>query len=111
MAERTERERLVWSGRLAVSGPHPDGTCQLVDEDGSTIASGMTLEAAQDLLAAADLLEGEAVVWWSFCPECGPNVPIDEDGCCVTCGATATGSWLEMERARAEGLSDHGNGR
>lgn len=27
----------------------------------------------------------------SFCPECGPNVRIDEDGCCVFCGATATG--------------------
>jgi hypothetical protein len=28
----------------------------------------------------------------TFCPECGPNVSIDEDGCCVTCGATAIGS-------------------
>ena len=28
----------------------------------------------------------------TFCPECGPNVDIDEDGCCVTCGATAIGS-------------------
>jgi len=27
----------------------------------------------------------------TFCPECGFGVPVDEDGCCVTCGATATG--------------------
>lgn len=37
---------------------------------------------------------------WLFCPECGPNVAADEDGCCVTCGATVTGSWLERERER-----------
>ena len=28
----------------------------------------------------------------TFCPECGFNVKVDEDGCCVHCGATATGS-------------------
>jgi hypothetical protein len=33
----------------------------------------------------------------TFCPECGVNVKVDEDGCCATCGATATGNavwWL-----------------
>ena len=28
----------------------------------------------------------------TFCPECGFNVSVDEDGCCILCGATATGS-------------------
>ena len=28
---------------------------------------------------------------YTFCPECGYNVQIDEDGLCVTCGATAIG--------------------
>ena len=27
----------------------------------------------------------------TWCPECGPKVDINEDGCCVTCGASATG--------------------
>jgi type 1 glutamine amidotransferase len=33
----------------------------------------------------------EACVSW--CPQCGPGVSIDEDGCCESCGATATGAW------------------
>jgi len=28
----------------------------------------------------------------SFCPECGINVRVDEDGCCAVCGATAMGA-------------------
>lgn len=31
----------------------------------------------------------------SLCVECGPNVGVDEDGLCSSCGATCTGSWLE----------------
>jgi hypothetical protein len=31
----------------------------------------------------------------SFCPECGINVCVDEDGCCAACGATAMGSALD----------------
>lgn len=31
----------------------------------------------------------------SLCVECGPNVKVDEDGCCKSCGATATGAWLD----------------
>ena len=31
----------------------------------------------------------------TLCPECGPNVIVDEDGCCATCGGTATGAWLD----------------
>lgn len=27
----------------------------------------------------------------SWCPQCGPNVEVDEDGCCAGCGATAMG--------------------
>ena len=34
--------------------------------------------------------------WWValsevfVCPECGPLVDVDEDGCCHTCGASAS---------------------
>lgn len=30
----------------------------------------------------------------NFCPECGPNVSIDENGCCFSCGA-----WTGGEKA------------
>ena len=28
----------------------------------------------------------------TWCPECGLGIPVDEDGCCNLCGATATGA-------------------
>ena len=31
----------------------------------------------------------------TFCPECGPEVTIDEDGCCIICGSNATGQMVE----------------
>lgn len=31
----------------------------------------------------------------TLCVECGPNVRIDEDGCCLGCGASAIGHWLD----------------
>jgi len=31
----------------------------------------------------------------TFCPECGPGVPVDEDGLCVQCGATAVGKAVD----------------
>ena len=34
----------------------------------------------------------------SFCPEDGFNVECDEDGCCVTCGATAMGEAVKALR-------------
>lgn len=38
----------------------------------------------------------------SLCVNCGPNVRVDEDGLCATCGATCTGQWLDEQRAEAE---------
>lgn len=32
----------------------------------------------------------------TWCPECGPDVTIDENGCCVSCGSNATG--LSVDR-------------
>lgn len=28
----------------------------------------------------------------TWCPQCGPRVRVDEDGCCLECGATACGA-------------------
>lgn len=49
-----------------------------------------------------DIVDGE-----TLCPECGIGVSVDEDGCCVHCGATATGRGVrgalaEIQRLRAE---------
>jgi len=32
----------------------------------------------------------------TWCPQCGLGVKIDEDGCCKTCGATATGEGVDQ---------------
>lgn len=32
----------------------------------------------------------------TWCPECGPDVKLDEDLCCAGCGATATGDGVIM---------------
>ena len=55
--------------------------------------------------------ERESVATW--CPQCGPRVDVDEDGCCVSCGATATGdgadmaaAWRQLAQDMGEFLSD-----
>jgi hypothetical protein len=42
----------------------------------------------------------------TFCPECGPNVTTDEDGCCLSCGAAAMGAGVEKLRARIAALEE-----
>lgn len=50
---------------------------------------------------------GDVAAW---CPQCGPRVSTDEDGCCEACGATATGNgadaalaaYAERDRLRRE---------
>ena len=42
----------------------------------------------------------------TFCPQCGSNVEIDDDGCCAACGATALGAGVNeidalLQRAEA----------
>jgi hypothetical protein len=36
----------------------------------------------------------------SLCVECGPNVRVDEDGCCASCGNGAMGTWLDASQGR-----------
>jgi len=35
----------------------------------------------------------------TLCPECGFDVDVDEDGCCVSCGATAVGPGVDAAHA------------
>ena len=47
---------------------------------------------------------------FTFCPECGFNVPVDEEGLCCGCGATAMGSGVDALRAQlAEREKDKAN--
>jgi len=32
----------------------------------------------------------------TWCPHCGPGVDVDDNGCCDTCGADATGPGVDM---------------
>jgi hypothetical protein len=45
----------------------------------------------------------------SWCPECGPDVKVDEDGCCAHCGADACGrgSWLALGYRARVGALEH----
>ena len=31
----------------------------------------------------------------TFCPECGFDVTVDEDGCCIGCGAVSVGNAVD----------------
>ena len=53
------------------------------------------LRAAYERLEAAAGRASE-----TLCPECGPAVQVDEDGCCVCCGNGAMGTYV-TERAEA----------
>ena len=70
-------------------------------------------ETAAELRAMADEVERlrASRARWSvaagiaadtLCPQCGLGVRVDEDGCCRTCGATATGDAVESRRASIE---------
>lgn len=43
--------------------------------------------SCEPLLGPLDLTDRLGV--WTSCPECGRNVPVDEDGCCTMCGEDA----------------------
>ena len=50
----------------------------------------------------------------TWCPQCGPDVSCDEDGCCSACGSTSVGdgceealrALAEVERLKAELLRE-----
>lgn len=40
----------------------------------------------------------------TWCPQCGPDVSVDEDGCCAVCGADATGDGADLAHAQRSHL-------
>lgn len=63
-------------------------------------AAHITPKDAAELVAEVERLQARTKhPWYSLCVECGPNVSVDEDGCCAACGATAMGAWLNKHRA------------
>ncbi len=53
---------------------------------------------------AGDPPTKETTAWWSFCAECGPNVMVDEDGCCASCGTGAMGPEVIKEGVKRYSL-------
>ena len=59
------------------------------------------IEARERLTASRDrwrVAAGRTA--YTLCPECGPAVQADEDGCCICCGNGAMGAYA-TERAEA----------
>lgn len=42
----------------------------------------------------------------SWCPQCGSNVSVDEDGCCISCGCCAVGQGADEAFATIADLRD-----
>lgn len=81
------------------------------------------LAAAPDLAATVEALHAEVArlsasrdrwrvaagrVADTMCPECGPAVEVDEDGCCIGCGNGAMGTYVVelADRLRAAEAAD-----
>jgi hypothetical protein len=71
-------------------GNHCSAVCALRAENASLI--DVAHRSRADLLEAqAEIARLKAPRPYSFsCADCGDNIRVDEDGCCVTCGADAT---------------------
>lgn len=71
---------------------YEDHTCP-----GETVEGVVEYVEAQLKGIAKGVLElagGVPLPYSSLCVECGPDVRIDEDGCCIHCGNGAVGAWL-----------------
>jgi len=67
----------------------------LADALGLALQSGVGRWRVLAIVGSA--LGGEPLGTW--CPQCGPGVPSDEDGCCTLCGATAVGDGADVANA------------
>ena len=58
--------------------------------DGAAVCDGaLPAQVNSEQATSAPWVEGEGSGRAWRCPDCGPGVRVDEDGCCVTCGADA----------------------
>lgn len=98
--ERGEIMSQPWPVRVVsseIAWPPPryaNGGAVVETEDGEGCLLRFRLERVTDepgVKAPAGRLK-------TFCVQCGPNVLIDEDGCCTTCGGDAAGPWVERVR-------------
>jgi len=89
-----EGARKDWLTLAAMTATHP----------AASSAYGECAKRAACLLSAAKQEPGLDKPFASFCPGCGPNVYIDEDGCCSSCGSTAIGDGLIRLNERIQAL-------
>lgn len=88
--DREQHERHVCPGDTV------EGVVEYVEAQLKELASGIL-----------DLAGGVPLPYSSLCVECGPDVKVDEDGCCATCGNGAMGAWLRKWTA-APAAETHG---
>jgi hypothetical protein len=114
-AEKAEGERDKWREIWEHNEPMLRERLRLATIDANTLeAEANDLRATFDRTVAAWKREkGEGEMSDTFCPECGWDVSVDEDGLCTGCGATAIGVGVrklvlerntlrrELEEARA----------
>ena len=110
MADAVKRAKQAEADLLRVRGERdrlrdPTSFDQLVQDvmDNPNAAHAATINKLKHRADAAeadrDRLKATVGEGWSLCVECGPNVCVDEDGCCASCGGSAIGSWLDKYRA------------
>jgi protein gp37 len=73
----------VWMGVTAEDQKHLDQRW----EDLKQTPASVRFFSLEPLLEEVDLKE--KLGRWSDCPDCGPGVGMDEDGCCAYCGSDA----------------------
>jgi len=80
------------------------GSSQSVFNDAANIAIGrvrMFSDGIRKLLSHDESKPGPGLppLDGTWCPQCGPDVACDEDGCCSACGATCVGEGAEQALA------------
>ena len=71
-------------------------------------APEMLAEDQQETIARLEGKLDKAAPW--SCPECGPHVKVDEDGCCIHCGHDANPDAALAESEDAQTDREHKDG-
>src|SRR6187551_828939 len=79
---------LVLYAAQQVEGEQPEFARQLVEA--ARYVEGLMLAKRKSASEIRRLKKHLDLIAPMICPECGPHRAIDEDGCCVTCGADCT---------------------
>lgn len=62
---------------------------------GRRYVAGRTHLCKPDAAAPQPIEQEPASGCGTVCVECGPNMPVDDGGCCAVCGSSAVGAWAD----------------